>query len=282
MKKAFTVIELLLVVAIIGLLSSIVLVSVKSLRSRATVVSGLQFESNIQHGFGVYSQGSWDFNDGSGGTAKDSSGNGNTCAITSATWSSDTPSKEGYSLDFNAGNSLDCGLDSSLDFLTIPGYSKYTWTFWVKKDQNGVRYAIVGKGYDGAQGFGIFITEENKVDFFNNMGDSCLSLGSIGTDWTHVAVSYDGTYIMFYINGKYDNKGGVVECLAGYLLGDPPDLSPGAPREPYLIARGSYYGVWYGLSGLLDDVRVYSEALTARQIENIYVEDAVKKGLAVE
>jgi prepilin-type N-terminal cleavage/methylation domain-containing protein len=51
-NKAFTLIELLVVVSIIGLLSSIVLVSLKSSSNNARIAAGMQFSANIKNGLG--------------------------------------------------------------------------------------------------------------------------------------------------------------------------------------------------------------------------------------
>ncbi len=69
-NKGFTLIELLVVIAIIGLLASIVFVSLGGFQDDARVTASLQFSSNIDHGLGAYAVGKWPLN----GDANDYSG----------------------------------------------------------------------------------------------------------------------------------------------------------------------------------------------------------------
>ena len=87
-RKSFTLIELLVVIAIIGLLSSIVMVSVSKVREKAKRAAGLQAESSIFEGLGASAVGIWEFDEGSGSYANDSSGKGNDGTLTGDTsWS---------------------------------------------------------------------------------------------------------------------------------------------------------------------------------------------------
>lgn len=62
MRRAFTIIELLVVMAIIGLLASIVLVSTQGAKERGKVGKSMAFAGNIQRSLGAYLVASYDFN----------------------------------------------------------------------------------------------------------------------------------------------------------------------------------------------------------------------------
>ena len=85
----------------------------------------------------------------------------------------------------------------------------------------------------------------------NNMqsfGTSTLTLNT----WTHLATTYDGANLRFYVNGTQ------VSSLA--LTGN---LTTSA--NPLQIGGDSIYGQFFG--GLIDEVRVYSVALSPAQIQ---------------
>ncbi len=86
--------------------------------------------------------------------------------------------------------------------------------------------------------------------------------------WTHVAVSYDGVVVRFYIDGRpeaqYASQGSIRESHAPLMVGnylDPRSLTDfgGDLRADNLVDRNPYYA----FQGLIDELRVSTAARSA-------------------
>lgn len=258
-NKSFTLIEILVVIAIIGLLVSIVFVATKSAREKARIAKGLQFASSVHHALGAYAVGIWDFDLQ---TADDASGYNNDGTINGATFTPDTPSGKGYALSFD-------GVD---DYVNIPNDTslnpeKITMMAWVyplaynyyghilrKNPQYILRfYSTTGKiqGYVYVSGAWRYCTTPT---------DKTASLNQ----WTHLVHTYDGAIGKVYINGEV----GCTYSYTGVISSATSSLKIGAD--------------WSFFKGLIDDPRIYEEPLSSTQIRKLYVEGAKKRGLLAE
>jgi hypothetical protein len=70
--------------------------------------------------------------------------------------------------------------------------------------------------------------------------------------WTHLATSYDGTTLRFYVNGAQVSS----RAQTGAIV---------TSNNPLQIGGDSLYGHYF--QGTIDEVRVYDTALTAAQIQ---------------
>jgi prepilin-type N-terminal cleavage/methylation domain-containing protein len=278
--NGFTLIELLVVIAIIGFLTSIVLVSMKGTRGKAKITTSLRFSQSINHALGAYAVGIWDFNDNdTPNTANDRSGYANHGTITGATYvggasseEDDTPyhvlgQGEGkYALSFDGNDYVDCGNNLSLSPSTI------TVEGWI--NLNTVPSA--GTSYYMTRKLGQYYIEiyPNSYAFYFVVGGNTHHLGASGItpkadQWIHYVCVYDGNtpFARIYINGvEYRSR----TDISGVLSVTANTLQIGA----------GWGGVMF--NGIIDEVRIYEQALTLGQIQKHYVQGALKHGIVLK
>jgi hypothetical protein len=194
----------------------------------------------------------WSFDDC---TAKDVSGNGNNGIIHGALC---TEGKVNSAFSFDGiDDYIDCGNSSSLN----PTKS-ITIEAW-----------IYPKGW-GENGMGRIVTKYNSYQFYVYSDGSRLSFyfwnvsnitnqawsdtNSINlSQWQHVAVTYDGQYVKFYVNGI---PAGQITLKAGNLQFTTLNLLIG--NRPALDRT---------FNGTIDEVRIYNRDLTAEEIYSDYL-----------
>lgn len=257
----FTLVELLVVIAVIGLLSAIVLVALTGPREKARITGILDFEAQVNHYLGAEARGVWNFDDC---TARDLSGYGNEGAINGATaCSSDTPhavAGQGNgknSMRFTAG-----GDDISMSPGPVIAGNQITMSLWVYP-QAGNYAAIVSKYVYGLEynpgcggtclRFQIYNGSEVQLDSVANT----IAVNA----WSHVAGVYDGADMRIYVNGNQV----ATRPATGNII-DGWNLMMG--RSPVNANQ---------FAGFIDEVRVYSQALTQTEIQKHYADGLEKR-----
>ena len=86
--------------------------------------------------------------------------------------------------------------------------------------------------------------------------------------WTNVAVTMNNQSVAFYINGKLAQTG---------TLTSTPNIQNGR-----LLVGCTDTAPTRCFTGYIDDVRVYSQAMTASEIQRVYAEELTKRALAVK
>jgi glucose/arabinose dehydrogenase/fibronectin type 3 domain-containing protein len=196
---------------------------------------------------------SYSFNAGSGTTAADSSGRGNTGTLSGAAWTA--LGKYGAALSFDGVNDVVSVADAtSLDLTTaltveawvFPTAVAGNWRTVVLKEQSGqLVYALYAGADNGVPSGHVFVGGDRDT-----RAALALPLGV----WTHLAVTYDGTTIRLYVNGALASSlGGVVGAMPN---------STGALR----IGGNNVWGEWF--SGRIDEVRIYDHALTQAELQS--------------
>jgi len=189
------------------------------------------------------------FDEGTGTSTVDASGKGNTGTLSNATWT--TAGHSGNALSFNGTSSAVVVPDSSsLDLTTrmtmeawVRPASTAGWrTVAMKEATGGIVYALYASQSSGVPVGQVSLNGERSAT-----GASALPLNA----WNHVAVTWDGSTLLLYVNGQPAGSTSAPGTLAS---------STGALR----IGGNSIWGEWF--SGQLDDVRVYDRALTQGEV----------------
>jgi len=203
----------------------------------------------------------WKFDDGTGSSATDSSGNGYTATLNSmeaADWeSSDKPS-----LDFS--NPYSINFDDNPEYITVPDISsefsdEATLSMWIRND--AATPSSYDTGFLDLSSYGVtshYPWTDNYL-YLNTFRNSRVQTSSsnVGFDksaWHHLAITTkpgDDNYIVY-------QNGSVVETFEG-------ESSISIGTSGTLGRSSSTY--WF--VGKNDDVRLYNTSLTAAQISTL-------------
>jgi concanavalin A-like lectin/glucanase superfamily protein/galactose oxidase-like protein/Big-like domain-containing protein/Kelch motif protein len=193
----------------------------------------------------------YSFAEGSGPIVADSSGNNNTGNLTGAIWT--TQGKFGKALSFNGGSSVTVNDSNSLDLTTgmtieawvYPTVASTNWSTAVMKEQsNGLAYVLYAGSPANQPNVYIYPSAEQGV-----AGTAPLPLNT----WSHLAGTYDGITLRLYVNGAQVAS----KAVSGSIVS-----STGALR----IGGNSVWGEYF--QGIIDEVRIYSRALSQTEIQN--------------
>jgi len=197
--------------------------------------------------------GGWGFDEGSGGVAFDESGLENDAGITGATF---TPGgRFGGALSF----------DGNADWLTVADAgsldlaSEMTLEAWVYPTGSGtVARPIVGKERpsNAAWFLNAATAGNSNPSVAVRVGTSNVTATAGGplavNTWTHLAATYDGTFLRLYVNGSLAAE----RATSGVLA---------TSSRPLRIGHNDVNGGVF--LGRIDEVRVYARALTAQEIQ---------------
>lgn len=194
----------------------------------------------------------YNFQEGSGTTVQDASGQGNHGALSNVSWT--TGGQFGKALSFSGSNSYVTVADkNSLDLtngMTLEAwvYPTATMSGWrsvlLKEQTGGLAYGLYANSDTNKPVASINISGNDK----NLPGVSALTANA----WTHLAATYDGATERLFVNG--------VQVAKQAQTGNIP-VSTGALR----IGGNSIWGEYF--KGRIDEVRIYNRALSATEIQ---------------
>ena len=199
----------------------------------------------------------WDFDEGSGTTIMDSSGNNNMGTLSGTSWAT------GYyqsALEFNGSSSYaNIPISPSLDI----GGSAVSISVWLKLDLLPTAIpGTFGPVFDSDQDAYILYLDKANAELRFKVKDNDIDVERPGIpesllitgNWIHVAGVYNGDEAMIYLNGE------LVDYHINIFLDN---LLTG--QVPQLGQNGGYY-----YDGSIDELKIYDRALSRSEVRSIY------------
>jgi hypothetical protein len=196
----------------------------------------------------------YSFDEGAGTTAADNSGTGNTgTLINGATWS--TTAKFGSAASFDGSNDrIDVPDSNSLDLT-----SGMTLEAWVRPTANSSYRTVLLKEVSGELAYALYAADSDhggRSSGWNRIGN--VSRFADGTSalplntYSHIAVTYNGSSLVFYVNGVATRSTAVTGNIQTSTM-------------PLRIGGNTVWGEYF--QGQIDELRVYNRALSQNEIQ---------------
>jgi hypothetical protein len=184
---------------------------------------------------------------GSGTTLPDVSGSGNNGTLAGQTWI--TAGRFGGALNFN-GNIVTVPDSASLDLSTM------TLEAWVRPSGlGGIWRTALLKEAPGGLAYSLYAHDGSIPMSELNIGGARTVGGTTAipvNTWTHIATTYDGANMRFYVNGTQVGQ----RAQTGAVF---------ASTSPLRIGGNTIWGEHF--AGDIDEVRIYNRALTAAEVQ---------------
>jgi len=264
-NKSFTLIEILFVVVIIGIVSSLIMINVTNSRKETEIARGKAFSLSIVTNLSGSLVSQWKFDEIStvtnGMTILDTWGANDGILTGTPVLKSGVDCISGKCLEFDGG----------IKYITMPSNSSLqiiknqTIELWVKPNSFSARRNSICKAYGGE----LSIIQELNGSVHYLYGTSGVNGGTYqaintnyylqSNNWYHLLATRSLTTspmtLKWFVNGRQTNT-----ATASFATAT-------ASTLPLYIAYG-YSGNYY--SGIIDEVKIYNYAFTVSQVKQNY------------
>ena len=193
------------------------------------------------------------FDEGSGATAKDSSGNENHGELRGAEWDA---GRDGQGVVLEEGDSVVMPLSDTLDLTET-----LTVEAWVRPARVAVRSDPICKHEGG--GYALLILDGGIVSASFHIAGNYVAANAVTPleedTWHYIAGTYDGATLMVYVDGELEGETKVAGDVTSTNAADTPLVLGGNPGAGGDISSNFY-------SGTIDELLVSDVARTADEI----------------
>jgi prepilin-type N-terminal cleavage/methylation domain-containing protein len=265
-KQSFTLVEILVVIVIIGILSSFIFFTINDSVEKASIAKSKMFSESIRNNLMLNLVSEWKLN----GDANDSWGSNNGTCTNCPTYLTDAQCVSDGCAYFDGDDYIVIGDKTDLSFED----NDFTISLWIKPLDNA------NMGFLGKRGnpweYSIHIKTYNLIFLaWNSVGSGVYfhDTNSFDYDWAYFTWTADGEDSFLYMNGL--------------MISGPKDRSNTMSDTiaPFEIGRaGDGNGTWY-MRGYLDDIQIYNTAISETAIKQNYLlglNNLYAKGLITE
>ncbi|MDD5013073.1 MAG: LamG domain-containing protein [Candidatus Pacebacteria bacterium] len=273
-EKSFTLIEILVVIVVIGILSSFILVGMSSVSNSANLAKGQAYMNSIRNSLLISLVTEWKFDENTGTTTTDSWNNivGTWNGSASANFRPSSECVSSYCIQFD-------GVDDYIEKTnvnTTPLYNitnEITVSAWFKR--MGASGGTNASGWHGivrsANGFNwyprvlvsssggqIYLQYKDSSDGLDKEFTSTASLSFILNKWHYLTVTKGSYGVKIYFDGR---EVGSNSSLTG-------PMSNGS--SSFLMGCGVTPLLHYMANGAIDNVLIYNSAISVSEIQETY------------
>jgi prepilin-type N-terminal cleavage/methylation domain-containing protein len=270
-KQSFTLVEILVVIVIIGILSSFIFFTINDSVEKASIAKSKMFSESIRNNLLLNLVSEWKLDEGSGTATNDS-------------WGSNNGTLNNFNFNTDSGwrTESECVSGACIEFDGIDDYILLGSDLNITKQSGTIGLWIYPKSLIKQRIFSfgtpiIYIESDPELYVYwsgsSGMGETSYYTRGYDLDsshlekWNYIVFYYDNGSYEFYLNNEViDSQDG---CTFSTISG------------PFYLSNGSVHS----LNGFLDEVQIYNAAISETAIKRNYLSglnNLYAKGLITE